>query len=269
VIVAFIGGGNMAHAMLGGMRQGGMPTAVIHVLEPDAAKGAELERAFGVVAHISAGEWLRGADVVVLAVKPQQAHDAVVAAAAFMATPMVLSIAAGVRGRTLARWLGHERIVRAMPNTPALIRKGITGAVALPGVSDAQRADADRILQSIGTVLWLDDEALLDPVTAISGSGPAYVFYFIEALQDAALGMGFSTAQARALAVETFAGAAQLARQSDEPVSVLRERVTSKGGTTAAALARLEQHDVRSRIVEAARAARDRASELGKQFDVD
>jgi pyrroline-5-carboxylate reductase len=182
---------------------------------------------------------------------------------------LVVSIAAGVRGATLARWLGHERIVRAMPNTPALIRQGITGAVALPGVSDSQRADADRILQSIGTVLWLDDEALLDPVTAISASGPAYVFYFIEALQDAALDMGFSTAQSRALAVETFAGAAQLARQSDEPVSVLRERVTSKGGTTAAALARLNQHDVRSRIVEAARAARDRAVELGDEFDVD
>jgi pyrroline-5-carboxylate reductase len=222
-----------------------------------------------VVAHSSAGQWLRGADVVVLAVKPQQAHDAVATAAPFMAAPLVVSIAAGVRGATLARWLGHERIVRAMPNTPALIRQGITGAVALPGVSDSQRADADRILQSIGTVLWLDDEALLDPVTAISASGPAYVFYFIEALQDAALDMGFSTAQSRALAVETFAGAAQLARQSDEPVSVLRERVTSKGGTTAAALARLNQHDVRSRIVEAARAARDRASELGDEFDVD
>jgi pyrroline-5-carboxylate reductase len=267
--VAFIGGGNMAHAMLGGMRQSGMPTAAMHVLEPDAAKAAELERAFGVAAHINVGEWLRGADVVVLAVKPQQAHEAVAVTAPFMATPVVVSIAAGVRGGTLARWLGHERIVRAMPNTPALIQKGITGAVALAGVTDGQRADANRILQSIGTVLWFDDEALLDPVNAISGSGPAYVFYFIEALQDAALDMGFSPTQARALAVETFAGAAQLARQSDEPVSVLRERVTSKGGTTAAALARLNQHDVRSSIVEAARAARDRASELGKQFDVD
>jgi pyrroline-5-carboxylate reductase len=267
--VAFIGGGNMAHAMLGGMREGGISAAAMHVLEPDAAKGDELKRAFGVAAHLGAGEWLRNADVVVLAVKPQQAHDAVTAAVPFMKAPLVVSIAAGVRGRTLARWLGHERIVRAMPNTPALIRQGITGAVALPGVSDAQRADADRILQSIGSVLWLDDEALLDPVTAISASGPAYVFYFIEALKDAALEMGFTSAQARALAVETFAGAAQLARRSSEPVSVLRERVTSKGGTTAAALARLDQHDVRSRIVEAARAARDRASELGDEFDVD
>ena len=267
--VAFIGGGNMAHAMLGGMRQSGMPTTAMHVLEPDSAKGAELERAFGVVAHISAGEWLRGANVVVLAVKPQQARGAVAAAAPFMAAPLVVSIAAGVNGRTLARWLGHDRIVRAMPNTPALIQKGITGAVALPGVSDGQRTDANRILQSIGTVLWLDEEALLDPVTAISGSGPAYVFYFIEALQAAALDMGFSAAQARTLAVETFAGAAQLARQSDEPVSVLRERVTSKGGTTAAALTHLELHDVRTRIVEAARAARDRAAQLGAEFDVD
>lgn len=267
--VTFIGGGNMAHAMLGGMREGGLPTESMQVLEPDAAKAAELQRTFGVAAHTGAGEWLRGADVVVLAVKPQQAHEAVALTAPFMATPMVLSIAAGVRGGTLARWLGHDRIVRAMPNTPALIRKGITGAVALPGVSDAQRADADRILQSIGTVLWFDDEALLDPVNAVSGSGPAYVFYFIEALQDAALGMGFSPAQARTLAVETFAGAAQLALQSVEPVSVLRERVTSKGGTTAAALSRLQQHEVSRGIVAAVRAARDRAAQMGDEFDVD
>lgn len=267
--LAFIGGGNMAHAMLGGMCEGGMPTAALHVLEPDTAKGAALERTFGVTAHERAGEWLRDASVVVLAIKPQQAREAVAGAAPFLGAPLVVSIAAGVRGRTLARWLGHDRIVRAMPNTPALIRAAITGAVALPGVSAAQRDDADRILRTIGTVLWLDNETLLDPVTAISGSGPGYVFYFIEALQDAALEMGFTPAQARALAVETFEGAARLARQSDEPVSVLRERVTSKGGTTAAALSQLGSADVRRSIVQAARAARDRAAELGEQLDVD
>jgi pyrroline-5-carboxylate reductase len=267
--VSFIGGGNMAHAMLGGMRASGLATRTLHVLEPDAGKRAELTRDFGVSAHDSAGDWLRDADVVVLAVKPQSMKEAVSAVARWLGSPLVISIAAGVRARTLARWLGHERIVRAMPNTPALIRAGITGAVALPGVSTDQRAEADRVLRSVGTVIWLDDEAMLDPVTAISGSGPAYVFYFIEALQDAALEMGFSEAQARVFAIETFAGATLLARQSDVPVAVLRERVTSKGGTTAAALASLNEHDVRHRIVRALHAARDRASELGAQFDVD
>ena len=182
---------------------------------------------------------------------------------------MVISIVAGVQGQTLARWLGHQRIVRAMPNTPALIRAGITGAVALADVSADDRADADRILRSIGEVLWLERESLLDPVTAISGSGPAYVFYFIEALQQAGRDLGFTDEQARQLAVETFSGAASLARLSSEPVHVLRERVTSKGGTTAAALAHLESSQVRSRIIEAVRAACARAEEMGRQFDTD
>jgi pyrroline-5-carboxylate reductase len=269
VNVAFIGGGNMAHAMLGGMRASGLATRTLQVLEPDAGKRAELAREFGVAAHESAGDWLSEADVVVLAVKPQSMKEAVSTVARWLGSALVISIAAGVRARTLARWLGHERIVRAMPNTPALIRAGITGAVALPGVSAAQRAEADHILRSVGTVVWLDNEAMLDPVTAISGSGPAYVFYFIEALQDAAREMGITEAQARVFAIETFAGAAQLALQSDVPVAELRERVTSKGGTTAAALARLNEHDVRRKIVEALHAARDRATELGAQFDVD
>ncbi len=267
--VAFIGGGNMAHAMLGGMRAGGMVTASMHVLEPDTVKCADLARDFGVAAHEHSGDWLQDAEVVVLAIKPQQAREAVAGIIPYMGDPVVVSIVAGVQGRTLARWLGHQRVVRAMPNTPALIRAGITGAVALSGVSKSQHDKADRILRSVGEVLWLEDESLLDPVTAISGSGPAYVFFFIEALQEAAHEMGFSADQARKLAVETFAGAARLAQQSDQPIAVLRERVTSKGGTTAAALARFERDDVRSRIVEAVRAARDRAAEMGQQFDAE
>jgi len=253
--------------MLGGMRAGGMVTAAMHVLEPDTAKGADLARDFGVTAHDHPDAWLRDAEVVVLAIKPQQAREAVAGIVPFMAAPVVVSIVAGIQGRTLSRWLGHQRVVRAMPNTPALIRAGITGAVAQPDVSKSQHDKADRILRSVGEVLWLEDESLLDPVTAVSGSGPAYVFYFIEALQEAAREMGFNAEQARKLAVETFVGAARLAQQSDQPVAVLRERVTSKGGTTAAALARFERDDVRSRIVEAVRAARDRAAEMGQQFD--
>ena len=267
--LAFIGGGNMAYAMLGGMHDGGIPLAATHVLEPDAARGAELARRYGVTTHGAAGDWLRSAQTIVLAVKPQQAHEAVDAAVRHLDAPLVLSIVAGVRGATLARWFGHRRIVRAMPNTPALIRAGITGAAALPDVSAAQRAEAELILRSIGQVVWLDDEAMLDPVTAVSGSGPAYAFYFIEALQQAALEMGFSAPQARALAVETFVGASLLAQQSGEAIGVLRERVTSKGGTTAAALGILEQERVRDSIVAAVRAARDRAAEMGEQFDVD
>jgi pyrroline-5-carboxylate reductase len=265
--IAFIGGGNMAHAMLSGLRDGGFAAQALQVLEPDAGKGAQLARQFGIAAHTAAGEWLRAAEVVVLAVKPQQMREAVDAVSGWLSAPLVLSIAAGVRGRTLARWLGHERIVRAMPNTPALIRAGITGAAALAGVTPAQREAADRVLRSIGTVLWLEDEAMLDAVTAVSGSGPAYVFTFIEALQDAALTLGFSADEARQLALQTFVGAARLACESGEPVATLRERVTSKGGTTAAALARLEAAGVRQQIIEAVRAARDRAIELGDALD--
>lgn len=267
--IAFIGGGNMAHAMLSGLRDSGFGAETLQVLEPDGAKGAQLARQFGIAAHTAAGEWLRAAEVVVLAVKPQQMREAVDAVGRWLSDPLVLSIAAGVRGRTLARWLGHERIVRAMPNTPALIRAGITGAAALAGVSATQREAADRVLQSIGTVLWLDDEAMLDAVTAVSGSGPAYVFTFIEALQGAALSLGFNADEARQLALHTFVGAARLASESSEPVATLRERVTSKGGTTAAALARLEAAGVRQQIFEAVRAARDRAIELGDALDHD
>ena len=265
--VAFIGGGNMARAMLGGMGASGLQTDAVRVLEPDADRRVELTRDFGVTAHETAGEWLYDAAVVVLAVKPQQMREAVAAVRDWLGPALVVSIAAGVRATTLARWLGHERIVRAMPNTPALIRAGITAAIARPGVTVEQHAAADLILRSVGEVLWLDDESMLDPVTAVSGSGPAYVFYFIEALQEAALELGFTPEQARQLAVQTFVGAAQLASQSPEAIATLRERVTSKGGTTAAALARFDAGSVRQAIVAGARAASARATEMGDELD--
>ncbi len=153
-------------------------------------------------------------------------------------TQLVISIVAGIRAADLSRWLGgYTRIVRTMPNTPALIGMGVTGLAALPGVDDAAKALASKVLEAVGATVWFDDEAKIDAVTAISGSGPAYVFYFIEAMQEAARQLGMDEEQGRALAVATFTGAAQLAAQSGEPASVLRERVTSKGGTTAAALA--------------------------------
>jgi pyrroline-5-carboxylate reductase len=180
--------------------------------------------------------------------------------------PLVLSIAAGIRARDIARWLGTDQVVRAMPNTPALIGQGASGMAALPQVSAEQRAAAARILGAVGDVVWFDDEALLDPVTALSGSGPAYAFYFIEAMIEAGSEMGLSAEQARRLAVRTFAGAAQLAAQSDEPVRTLRERVTSRGGTTAAALAHMDATGLKQQIIAAIHAANRRARELGDQF---
>jgi pyrroline-5-carboxylate reductase len=259
----------MARAMLGGMAASGLRTGSVHVLEPDAERRVELAREFGVGVHEKPGEWLQAASAVVLAVKPQQMAEAVAAVRDWLGPALVISIAAGVRASTLAHWFGHDRIVRAMPNMPALIRAGITAAVALPGVTAQQHAEADRILKSVGDVLWLDGEAMLDPVTAVSGSGPAYVFYFIEALQDAASELGLTPEQARLLAVQTFVGAARLVAESDEPAATLRARVTSKGGTTAAALARFEAAAVRQGIVAGIRAASLRATELGSEFDAD
>jgi len=183
---------------------------------------------------------------------------------------MVLSIAAGIRAADLSRWLGgHEAIVRTMPNTPALVGMGTTGMVAMKGVSLQQREEDDAIMRAVGKTVWLEDEAQIDPVTAISGSGPAYVFYFIEAMQQAAREMGLTEAQGTALAIETFRGAAQLAANAGEPVSGLRERVASKGGTTYAALASMEQGGVKDAIVRAAKAAAERGRELGEEYGRD
>jgi pyrroline-5-carboxylate reductase len=182
-------------------------------------------------------------------------------------TPLLLSIAAGIRAADLSRWLGgYGAIVRTMPNTPALIGMGVTGMVASGGVSAQQRDAADQIMKAVGSTVWLDNEALIDPVTAVSGSGPAYVFYFIEAMQQAALEMGLTAEQGTQLAIATFTGAAQLAAQSPDPVSVLRERVTSKGGTTYAALTSMEEDGVKAAIVKALHAAAARGKELGEQL---
>lgn len=264
--IAFIGGGNMAAALIGGMKRAGLDHAV-SVLEIDAGRRRQLQDDHGVVAHGEAGAWLGDSDAVVLAVKPQQMRAAIESIRPYLARPLVLSIAAGVRASTLARWLSSDVIVRTMPNTPALIGAGVTGAVALGGVTPVQRSNAEKILRAVGEVVWFDDESMLDPVTAISGSGPAYVFFFIEAMEQAAAEMGLDAARARSLAVQTFVGAARLAAASPEPVSLLRERVTSKGGTTAAALASLESDRVRSAIVKALHAANARARELGDELD--
>jgi pyrroline-5-carboxylate reductase len=205
-----------------------------------------------------------------LAVKPQQMKDVVKSLLPFVSSQLILSIAAGIRIMDLSRWLnGHAAIVRTMPNTPALIGQGITGMVATAGVAPAQREAADAIMRAVGPTVWLDDEALIDSVTAISGSGPAYVFYFIEAMQQAAQELGLTLEQGTQLAIVTFTGAAQLAARSTEPVSLLRERVTSKGGTTYAALTSMDANGVKDALVQAMKAAAARGKELGEEFGKD
>ena len=253
----------MAGALIGGMLQAGFKPSEIEVLEIDVARGAELTARDSVNAHQQPGDWLQASDIIVLAVKPQQIREAAASIKPHLTRPLLLSIAAGVRAQTISELLATNKVVRAMPNMPALIRAGITAAIALPEVSAAEKARADKILSAVGAVIWLDDEAMLDAVTALSGSGPAYIFYFIEAMQNVALELGFDKTQARALTMHTFAGASQLAMQSHDSAAALREKVTSKGGTTAAALASFERDKVDEAIARAIRAATERARELG------
>ena len=263
--IVFLGGGNMANALIGGMVKQGFAAHDIDVIDLGTEARAKLAASYGVTCHASADTAPAGPDILVLAVKPQQMKEAVAPLVGRLGDALVISIAAGLDMAALSRWLGgHRQIVRCMPNTPALIGSGITGLCALPEVSAEQRAAADRVLKAVGTTVWIDDEAKIDGVTAISGSGPAYVFLFIEALQQAAAELGFTPEQGRQLAIETVQGAAALAAQSSEPASTLRERVTSKGGTTEAALKVMEEKGVKEGIVAGCKAAAARGQELGK-----
>ncbi|OEZ95549.1 pyrroline-5-carboxylate reductase [Janthinobacterium sp. HH107] len=268
--IAFVGGGNMAAALIAGLAGKLTLGANIHVIDPHAPALEKLQAQFGVTTATSAGDALRGVDVIVLAVKPQSMREVAAQLLPFLdgeSAPLVLSIAAGIRAADLSRWLGdYSAIVRCMPNTPALIGMGITGMVASSGVSDEQKKTADAILRAVGQTVWLDDEAKIDPVTAVSGSGPAYVFYFIEAMQQAAAELGLTPEQGTQLAIATFTGAAQLAANSSEPVSLLRERVTSKGGTTYAALTSMEESGVKAAIVKGIKAAAQRGREMGDEL---
>jgi pyrroline-5-carboxylate reductase len=267
--ITFIGGGNMATALVAGLAGQLTEGANIHVVDPNGDQLARLADNYGVTTAQEIGAAAAASDVIVLAVKPQQMREVAAALLPQLAgsRPLVLSIAAGVRCADLARWLGgYGAIVRTMPNMPALIGQGITGMVAMAGVSAQQKAAADDIMKAVGATVWLGDEALIDPVTAVSGSGPAYVFYFIEAMQQAAQELGLSNEQGKQLALATFTGAAQLAARSPDEVAVLRERVTSKGGTTYAALTSMEQSGVKAAIVEAIKAASKRGRELGEQM---
>ena len=265
--ICFIGGGNMAQALIGGLAGKLTAASNIHVVDVNPDALAALVTQFGVQTASVPGGAVAAADVLVLAVKPQQMHAVASSLVPYMRGQLVLSIAAGIRAVDLSRWLnGHQAIVRTMPNTPALIGQGVTGMTASAGVSMQQRETADAILKAVGQTVWLDDEAQLDAVTAISGSGPAYVFYFLEAMQLAAVDLGLTAEQGKALALATFSGASALASQSTESASVLRERVTSKGGTTHAAITSMQEAGVDQAIVNALRAAAARSQELGEEF---
>lgn len=264
--IAFIGGGNMASAIIGGLIRQGHPASQIEVVEPYAPTREALLKNFGLTALPEAGAALQRASIVVWAVKPQTFKDAAAQAKAHTQQAMHLSVAAGIRSDSIAQWLGTERVVRTMPNTPALVGKGMSAIYARPAVAPAERQSVEAILASTGDFLWVQSEAQLDAVTALSGSGPAYVFYFLEAMTRAGVGMGLSEAQAHQLAVGTFVGASELARRSHEPPAVLRERVTSKGGTTYAALQSMEASGISQAFEAAMRAAEKRAHELGNEF---
>ncbi len=263
--ILFLGGGNMANALIGGMLKQGFKAADISVIDPGSEAREKLSNAYGIDCHASAEAAPSQPDVLMLAVKPQQMKEALAPLLDKLGNPLVISIAAGLDMGALSRWLnGHRKIVRCMPNTPALISAGITGLCALPEVSNEEKATADQILKAVGATVWFQEEAKMDAVTAISGSGPAYVFLFIEALQQAAAEFGFDAEQGRQLAIETVRGAAALAAQSSEPAATLRERVTSKGGTTEAALRTMAEKGVKDGIIAGCKAAEARGQELGK-----
>lgn len=264
--ICFIGGGNMANALIGGLLKRGFSPAHIHVVEINPDNCTNLHNEYGVRASADLSPGISHCDVLVLAVKPQQLQELALQLAPMLSGQVLISIAAGIRLKDLARWLGSENIVRAMPNTPALIRSGITGMYALPAVSAAHRHDAQTILTAVGNTLWLESETMMDAVTAVSGSGPAYVFYFIEAMQQAAIELGLNPQDARRLVLDTFLGAAKLADSDTEDASVLRARVTSKNGTTERAILSMESNHIKQDIISAVHAAAIRSEEMGTEL---
>jgi pyrroline-5-carboxylate reductase len=256
----------MASAIIGGLLKRGLAPADIQVVEPFEAARGKLRTQFGLEALPAATAALARAQLVVWAVKPQTFKDAAASARPHVGSALHLSVAAGIRSDSIAAWLGSERIVRSMPNTPALVGKGMTALFARSAVSAADKAAVERVIATTGEFLWVEAEAQLDAVTALSGSGPAYVFYFLEAMRQAGAEMGLGPQQAYQLAVATFAGASALAQASNDPPELLRERVTSKGGTTYAAITSMEQDGVKASFVKALHAAGRRAEELGNEF---
>lgn len=265
--ILFIGGGNMASALIGGLLQQGSAAGDLRVVEVAEAARALLRQRHGVAAMDAIPAVVAPDELVVLAVKPQQLQAVAGELAPRLQGQLVVTIAAGISTGLLSRWLGgYARIVRVMPNTPAMLRAGVSALYAMQSVDAAGRAQAQEVLTCVGATLWVEREELMDSVTAVSGSGPAYVFYFMEAMMAAARELGLTPEQARLLTLETFAGAAALARHSDEPPEVLRARVTSKGGTTERALGVMQADQIGSKFIEAIRQAAQRSRELGESL---
>ncbi|WP_027468411.1 pyrroline-5-carboxylate reductase [Deefgea rivuli] len=267
--ITYIGGGNMAAAMIGGMLSQGFTGNEIHVVEPDANKRQELSTQYG-ISTSAPDEALPASLAIVFAIKPQQFRSVAAQVLPQLNDALVISIAAGIRAETISKWLnGYGRIIRVMPNTPALVQAGISGVYAAADVTADDKALTERILASIGEQVWVDEESQIDGITAISGSGPAYVFYFMEALQAAAKAQGFNAEIAQKLAYQTFAGAVKLAIHSEDDAGTLQVKVTSKGGTTERAIKALETSQVRTTIIAAASAAAARSRELGDELGRD
>ena len=271
VRVAFIGGGNMAQALGKGMLGQQCSAQQMLVIDPSESAQAAWQ-SFGVSTQAQPDGALSACNIWFLAVKPQLLADVVAQCRPYLqANTLVISVAAGIRALDLSHWLGSAqqpftRLIRCMPNTPAFVRQGVTGMLALSGVQAEERARAQQLLESVGAVVWVDHEQALDAVTALSGSGPAYVFLFLESLIAGGVALGLTEAQAQQLALQTVSGAAALAQQATEPIAQLRKNVTSEGGTTAAALAVFEQHDFRHLVAQALAAAAQRADELATEF---
>jgi pyrroline-5-carboxylate reductase len=274
VHITFIGGGNMGRALISGLLANSFEAHQLSVVEANASTGLQLHQDFG-VQIIGALDQIAfdfsKTNVVVMAIKPQDFNVVAKSLSAKLqhttdSGPLILSIAAGIRLKDMSRWLDHERCVRAMPNTPALIGKGITGLFADAAVNASDRILAETICNAVGQAVWVNEEKFMDAVTAVSGSGPAYVFAFLEAMQSSGEKLGLDSATARKLAYATLEGASQLAHNSNEHAGVLRERVTSKGGTTAAALDMLKQLDWQGSLEKAIDAANQRSKAMGDEL---
>jgi pyrroline-5-carboxylate reductase len=259
----------MSKALIGGLVKRGYAPSKMRVVEIEKGRCASLHEEFGVRATTEMSEAVSHCETVMLAVKPQQLQQACGQLSPLLKGQLVISIAAGIRTQNISRWLKTLNIVRAMPNTPALIRQGVTGLYALPTVQVQEKERAEAILEAVGSTLWVAEEALLDAVTGISGSGPAYVFFFIDALQHAARELGMDELQARQLVLDTFIGASKLADSSKESVATLRSQVTSKNGTTERALLSMSTNQVKQHIITAAYAAAARSKELGDELGKD
>ncbi|MDF0604058.1 pyrroline-5-carboxylate reductase [Neisseriaceae bacterium TC5R-5] len=265
--ITFIGGGNMASAIIAGLSR--EASHQLRVIDPDRSKLEFLQSQYGVDVSESLPAGWNQDDIVLLAVKPQQLPALCQEIASRLGGALLISIAAGIQLAALRRWLASERIIRAMPNTPAMVGKGVTGLYAPATISAADRQSAQTIMQATGLTVWLEQESGIDDITCVSGSGPAYVFYFIESMIEAAIKAGFAENEARQLVLATFDGAVELARQSPLPVANLRQNVMSKGGTTERAIARFEAEQVKAAIIAGAMDCRERSIEMGQQLSQD